>query len=374
MYNVHLQDLHQKLNASFGEFAGWNVPMIYTSTMEEHLAVRKSVGIFDISHMGRLKIIGKDSLNLLEKAFTKKIYKTKENFMSGPTLALNEYARVIDDEMWYKINDEEWLAVPNAATRERIINHFKYIIEKNKFNVEIKDLTFDYALLALQGPESQNIMDKLGASWTSSLKPLEFRLNEKIKDSNIFLISRSGWTGEDGFEIWASPKDAEKFYNNIIKEGVKPIGIAARDTLRIEMGFVLGGNEYGEDTLKYPCALSLKYGMGAIDWEKSGYIGEESLRSCRKEGLRWIRIGIEMKKSSARFIPRHGYRIIIDDIDVGWVTSGTYSPILEKGVGMGYIDTRYSITGEPITISDGKGRTGEAKISEFPLIKKKANA
>ncbi len=371
MNDIQLKYLHQGLNASFGEFAGWNVPMIYTSTIEEHITVRKAVGIFDISHMGRLKLTGKNSLDLLEKVFTKKISKTKEGFMSGPTLALNEYARVIDDEMWYKINDNEWLAVPNAASRERMISHLNMIAQENKFDVEIKDLTFDYVLLALQGPESQSIMDNLGVSWTSSLKPLEFRLNEKIKDVNVFLISRSGWTGEDGFEIWATPKEAEKLYSYFLNSGVKPIGIAARDTLRIEMGFVLGGNEYGEDPLKYPCALSLRYGMGAIDWEKKGFIGEESLRSCRKEGLRWIRIGIEMKKSSARFVPRHGYKILVDDIEVGYVTSGTYSPIIERGIGMGYIDTRYFMIGEPITISDGKGRSGEAKISEFPLIKKK---
>ncbi|PMP59809.1 MAG: glycine cleavage system protein T [Caldisphaera sp.] len=371
MNDIQLKELHQKINASFGEFAGWNVPMIYSSTIEEHKTVRNSVGVFDISHMGRLKISGKNSLDLLEIVFTKKLSSTKEGFMSGPTLSLNESARVIDDEMWYKINDNEWLAVPNASAREIMITHLSKIAIQNKYDVKIQDLTFDYVLLALQGPESKYVMEKLKASWALDLKPLEFRLNENLNNINIYLASRSGWTGEDGFEFWLTPNNAERLYKLLLDNGVKPIGIAARDTLRIEMGFVLGGNEYGQDPIKFPCALSLRYGMGAIDWNKTGYIGEPSLRACKKEGLRWIRIGLEMKKSNARYIPRHGYKMYEDDIEVGWVTSGTYSPILEKGIGMGYIDTRYAILGETITINDGRGRTGEAKIVDFPLIKRK---
>ena len=152
--------------------------------------------------------------------------------------------------------------------------------------------------------------------------------------------------------------------------GAKPVGIAARDTLRIEMGFVLGGHEYGEDPLRFPCALSLRYGMGAIDWKKTGYVGEEALRACRREGVRWIRVGFVMKKKSARFIPRQGYRILVDEIPVGWVTSGTYSPVLKRGIGMGYIDTRYAIMDEPVVIEAPNGRTGEAKLRDFPLIEK----
>jgi len=371
MKSTQLHDFHEALNASFGEFASWNVPMVYTSTMEEHLSVRNSVGIFDISHMGRLRISGKDSLDLLEKVFTKRISKTKEYSMSGPTLALNEYARVIDDEMWYKINDNEWLAVPNAATRERMIEHLNSVAKIHKFDVKVEDLTMEYVLLALQGPRSVDIMDALKASWASELKPLEFRLNETIANIEVYLISRSGWTGEDGYEFWLKPKEAETLYKKFLELGVKPIGIAARDTLRIEMGFVLGGNEYGEDPIKFPCALSLRYGMGSIDWSKSGFIGEGSLRAYRREGLRWIRVGLEMKKKYARFIPRNSYRIKVDGIDIGWITSGTYSPVRGRGVGMGYIDTRYAIFGESVTIEDHRGRSGEAKIVDFPLIKKR---
>ncbi len=369
---IQLARLHEELGADFGEFAGWRVPMVYSSTLEEHMAVRSSVGVFDISHMGRLRIQGPESLDLLERLYTKRIGKTREGFMSGPTLALNEYARVKDDEMFYRVSSDEWLVVPNAAVTESM---YRYLLEwRDRLglkDVVVEDLTKQYVLLALQGPESASIMEKLGEPGLASLRPLEFRLNVSVAGARAFLVSRSGWTGEDGFEIWAVSSEAERIYRAFLEAGVKPVGIAARDTLRIEMGFVLGGHEYGEDPRVYPCALSLRYGLGAIDWSKSGFVGEEMLRSCRREGVRWIRVGLVMKKKHARFIPREGYKLVVEDQTVGWVTSGTYSPVRKRGVGMGYIDVRYAIFGEPITIVSERGRSGEAKLSDSPLIEKK---
>ncbi len=353
-----------------GEFAGWSVPMMYTSTIEEHMVVRTNAGIFDISHMGRVMVKGPDSIELLEKLYTKRISKTKQYFMSGPTLALNEQARVKDDEMFYRISDEEWLFVPNAAVREHMVKYLRDMAEKYSYDVEIIDLTEKYAMLALQGPKAEEYMVKLMGEAASSMKTLEFALNVELGDAEAYLVSRSGWTGEDGYEIWATPGNAERIFKKFLELGVRPVGIAARDTLRIEMGFVLGGHEYGEDPVRYPCALSLRYGLGAIDWDKTGFVGESALRACRREGLRWIRVGFIMKKKYARFIPREGYKIMIDDIHVGWITSGTYSPVRKRGIAMGYIDTRYAIFGEPVTIIDPRGRQGIAKIQDFPLIKK----
>ncbi len=368
---IQLRQLHQELGASFGEFAGWEVPMSYTSTLEEHMAVRQSVGIFDISHMGRLRLTGPDADKLLEIAFTKRVSKTKEGFMSGPTLALNETARVIDDEMWYRVSKDEWLAVPNAAARERIKSHLSFLAGQAGLQARLEDLTETYVMLAIQGPKSVDVMKALGAPWATDLRPLEFRLNESLAGVTAFLVSRSGWTGEDGFEVWAEPSAAAKIHRAAVEAGARPVGIAARDTLRIEMGYVLGGNEYGEDPVKFPCAWSLRYGLGAIDWDKTGFYGEQALRACRREGVRWVRVGFEMKKSSARFIPRNGYRVLIDDIEIGWVTSGTFSPVLQRGIGQGYIDVRYAIFDEPVMIVDERGRRGEARIRDFPLIRRK---
>ncbi len=364
---VPLYDLHRELGASFGEFAGWEVPMVYTSTVEEHMAVRESVGVFDISHMGRVRLRGPDVLDLIERLFTKKLSKTKEGFMSGPTLALTPLARVIDDEMFYRVSDEEWLVVPNAAVADKMINYFRSKAGELGLKVEVEDLRGEYSLLAIQGPRVVEAVEKLGAGWAADLKPLEFRVNVEFGPARAYIVSRSGWTGEDGFELWLPHGEAAKLIRELLRVGVKPAGIAARDTLRIEMGFVLGGHEYGEDPLRFPCALSLRYGLGAIDWSKTGYVGEDALRACRREGVRWIRVGLVMKKKHARFIPRQGYPIIVADQVVGWVTSGTYSPVIGRGVGMGYIDTRYAVLGEPVEI-EARGRRYEAKLSDFPLI------
>ena len=357
----------EELGASTGEFAGWLVPMNYTSVLEEHMTVRTSVGVFDISHMGRLRVRGPDAVEVLERVFTKRVGKTKEHHMSGPTLALNVYARVRDDEMPYKVSDEEWLLVPNAAYTERMKEHLASTAARHGLKVEVEDLTLEYAMLAIQGPRSVEVMEKLGASWAADLKPLEFRLNERIAGVDVYLVSRSGWTGEDGFEVWARPGEAARLIKALLEAGAKPVGIAARDTLRIEMGFVLGGHEYGEDPVRFPCALSLRYGMGAIDWSKTGFEGEEALRACRREGVRWIRVGLIMKKKYARQIPREGTPIIVEGEKVGWVTSGTFSPVIRRGIGMGYVDVRYAIPEEPV-ILEIRGRQAEAKISEFPLI------
>jgi len=347
------------------------MPLKYTSIQEEHLNVRHNVGIFDVSHMGRLRLRGSHSLDLLQAVFTKDLSKTRDGFMSGPTLALNQWARVRDDEMPYRVSSDEWLLVPNAAYTEKMKKHLEETAKRMGLSdVVIEDLTSEYVMLAIQGPKAVNVMEAIGAPWASELKPLEFRLNAKLGEHEVFLVSRSGWTGEDGFEVWAKPSVAVKLYRSLMRAGAKPVGIVSRDTLRIEMGFVLGGNEYGEDPLKWPCALSLRYGMGAIDWSKKGYEGWEALHACRREGVRWIRIGLVMKKKHARMIPRHGYKILVEDQVVGWVTSGTYSPIRGRALGMGYIDVRYAILGEPVVVEDPRGRRGEAKLEDFPLIRK----
>ena len=247
----------EKLGAEPGRFGDWEVPMLYTSAIEEHMSVRTSAGFFDVSHMGRAILKGSDVLDLIQRIYTKDLSRVKDGWLSGPTLALNEYARVKDDEMLYKVSDEEWLLVTNALVREKMLSYIEEIASKHDYHVEIRDMTFDYSMIALQGPRSPQILEELGAGWAADMKILEFRMNEEI----------AGLT------------------EKLVEKGVKPAGIIARDTLRMEMGFVLGGHEYGEDPHKYPCALSLRYGLGAISWKKHGFIGEEALRAYRREGV-----------------------------------------------------------------------------------------
>lgn len=358
-----------KLGADPGFFGHWEVPMRFSNAFNEHITVRTSVAFFDVSHMGKLLLKGEDSLSFAQYVYTKDLSKVKTGFMSGPTLSLNELARVKDDEMLYKLADDEWLVVVNALARDKMIEYFKQIISAKNYKVEVKDFTDKYSIIALQGPESPNVMEVLGAKWASDLKPLEFRINEEINGFKFFLVSRSGWTGEDGFEIWGEHVEIRKLVEALLAKGVKPAGLIARDTLRIEMGFVLGDHEYGEDPLKYPCAVSLRYGMGAVTWSKCGFIGEVALRACRKEGIRWIRTGLIMKKDAGRIFPRHGNGIYVEDVQIGWVTSGCYSPMLNRGVAMAYIDTRYAMFGEEVEV-DIRGKRHHAKITDFPLIRR----
>lgn len=368
VYRTLLYDFHvEKLGASIGEFGGWEVPMLYKSAIEEHLIVRNDVGVFDVSHMGRIRLHGPDVIEFIQYIYTKDFRKVKENWMSGPTLALNQWARVKDDEMLYKISDEEWLVVANAPYREKMISYFKRVIEEKKFQVKVEDLTFDLAMIAIQGPRVEEVFEKIGAGEFNDLHTLEFRCDTEFAGVKIYLISRSGWTGEDGFEIWASPKNMVMVYEKLLKAGVKPVGIIARDTLRIEMGFVLGEHEYGEDPTKFPNAVSLRYGLGAIDWSKHGFVGEEALRTYRREGVKWVRVGLRFRKKDGRVVPRAGYKVFVDDIEVGWITSGTYSPYLKRGIAQAYIETPYAILGEPVEV-EIRGKRFEAKIVDFPLV------
>ncbi len=372
MPRIPLLDLHvEKLGAETGSFGEWIVPMRYTSSIEEHMAVRENVGVFDVSHMGRIRLSGPDVLDFIQYIYTKNLAKVKEYWMSGPTLALNHWARVKDDEMLYRISDEEWLVVVNALSRESMLSHYKKILEEKKYKVEIQDITYETSMIAVQGPNTARIMEEIGAGWLTDLKILEFRMNTEIAGIPVYLVSRSGWTGEDGFEIWGDHKSIWRLITLLVEKGAKPTGIIARDTLRMEMGYVLGGHEYGEDPVKYPCALSLRYGLGAIDWKKKGYIGEEALRACRREGVRWVRVGLKMSKKSARVIPREETMIYVEDQLVGWVTSGSFSPVLKRGIAQAYIDARYALFGEPVEL-EVRGKRHTAKIVDFPFIEPKS--
>ncbi|MEL9999832.1 MAG: glycine cleavage system aminomethyltransferase GcvT [Desulfurococcaceae archaeon] len=371
MPRIALLDFYvEKLGAELGLFGDWEVPMRFTNAIEEHLAVRTSVAFFDVSHMGRVLLRGPDVVPFIQYIYTKDLSKTKQSFMSGPTLALTGLARVRDDEMLYRVSDEEWLVVPNALAREKMLKYFNWIINEKNYKVEVVDMTDKYSMIAIQGPDSPGTLESLGARWTGDLKPLEFRLNEEIGNSKVFLVSRSGWTGEDGFEVWGEHGEIKKLVDALLARGVKPAGLIARDTLRVEMGFVLGEHEYGEDPLKYPCAISLRYGMGAISWEKRGFVGEEALRACRREGVRWIRIGLRMGKEAGRLFPRPGHGVYVDDVWIGWITSGCYSPVLNRGIAMAYVDTRYSVFGEEVSV-EIHGRRYPAKIVDFPFIDKR---
>ena len=346
MFNTPLLDIELKLNADIGEFAGWQMPMKYSSYQEEHMAVRSSAAFFDLSHMGRLKVIGK--IDEFDYLIAKNFKNSQNNKMIGPTAFLNDKAGFIDDVMTYKINDNEFLIVTNAINREKVLNWIK-----NNSSLDVEDLTFKYAMIAIQGRKVWDYIEKI------ELQPLEFRLNTKFLGEEVFLISRSGWTGEDGVEVWGPPEVITKIVQKLIAVGVKPAGLICRDSIRQEMGFVL----YGEDIDENTTPLEARYWVFSLDKQ---FIGKEGLVEQLKTGVDKIRIGLKLKKGE-RGIPRKENKIKIFEKEIGYVTSSTFSPYLNRVIGMGYIDSKYALFGYSVDV-EIRNKVVEAKIQDFPFI------
>ncbi len=358
-----LKELHKELGASFGEFAGWEAPMVYRSAVKEHLAVRENAAVFDVSHMGRLLIRGPDAYEFLQKMVPKELGKVKELSMSGPTALLNERAGFKDDVMLYRFSDEEWLMVCNAVNREKVKAWLAQWRDRLRVKVEILDKTFDLAMLALQGPRSAEYMERLGAqAEVLDLKMLQFHPQAEVAGEKTFLVSRSGWTGEDGFEIIAEPGAAGRIFKRLVELGVEPAGLAARDTIRLEVGFVLYGHDIDEETNP----LEARYWV--FTPSKTGYVGYEALREAMRRGVKRVRLALKMKKKE-KGIPREGHKLYIDDVEIGRVTSGNYSPVLKRGIGMVYVDASHALIGLEVEV-EIRGKRYRAKLDDFPLLKR----
>lgn len=346
MFVSPLHEIEEKLGANFGEFANWEMPMSYTSYIEEHIAVRSHAAFFDLSHMGRLRVSGNP--NEFEMLVTKEINKANIGNMIGPTAFLNDKGGFLDDVMVYKVQDNEWLIVTNAINREKIM---KWI--KANSNLDVEDLTFKYVMIAVQGREIENILGKI------ELKPLEFRLNDRFMNMDVYLISRSGWTGENGLEIWATTDVGKQIIQSLFNLGIKPAGLIARDSLRQEMGFLL----YGQDIDENITPIEARYWIFSLNKE---FIGRQSLIDDIKNGVNKIRIGFKMKKND-RMIPRHSSKIYSLENEIGYVTSSTFSPYLNRVIGMGYVNPKYFFLGYTLSV-DIRGKLYDIKIDEFPFI------
>ena len=360
------KNLHILLGARMGEFGGWETPISYTSVKDEHIAVRTKVGIFDLTHMGRILIKGEKASEFISKMVPKKIEKAIPGAMPGPTALLNEKAGIIDDIMPYKISENEWLLAVNAPNREKDISWLKkWRDELGYMNVVIEDYTFQYSLIALQGLEASKILDSLGASQLTQIKPLTFLQNTNIAGWNVWIASRSGWTGEDGFEFIADPKNTEGLFQAFVNAGAKACGLGARDSLRMEVGFVLAGEDIDENVTP----VDARYWL-VFDYDKTDCIGCQALRKALSEGAKKVRVGIRFKKKDRR-IPRRDYKIFVPgtDIVIGTVTSGAYSPLLDRGIGQAYVDPSHALFGMKVEV-EIRGKRAKAKIVDFPFISK----
>ncbi|MGB9630688.1 MAG: glycine cleavage system aminomethyltransferase GcvT [Candidatus Methanodesulfokora sp.] len=340
---------HVSLGATFMIFNGWEMPLKYTSSIDETLSVRNSVGIFDVSHMGRLFISGKDSLRFLQLICTNDV--DVEIGRGRYTLILNGKAGIMDDDTVFRLSEDRFFMVVNAGSRDKILSWLNKVKIEKGFNVEIKDETINTVMVAVQGPRSKELTEEL----IGKLDIKRYRIAELLFQDTPVLVSRSGYTGEDGYElIFRDVKKGITFFREILKGGAKPCGLGSRDILRLEAGMCLYGQDMDESITPKEAALE-----SVVSYEKE-FIGKESLLNRVPDK---IRVGI---KSKSKRSPRHGAKVIKNGEPVGYVTSGTYSPTINSGIGMAYVRPDLSSIGTTLQV-DVKGDLIEVVVSEMPF-------
>jgi len=358
-----LLDTLRKLGASEGVFAGVRVAMDFGNPLEEHVYTRKFCTVFDLSHMGRILVTGTSALEFLDKVIPKDLAKAKRGFMFGPTALLNDKAGFVDDVMLYYMDRDSWLIVCNAVNVSKVLDWLHSCATRLGFNdVSIENLTERLAMIAVQGPKSVELLSKVLGLDLAPLARMQFLQNVSIAGYKLYILSRSGWTGEDGFELIGEPEHLSKIFEELVKLGAKPAGLIARDSLRIEMGFCLYGNEIDEDTTP----IEARYWVFDAG-KKSDYIGKQALMEKLRRGAEKVRLGIRMKKS-VRLVPRKGYRVYVMDREVGYVTSGTYSPILNRCIAQAYINSSHALPGLEVNV-EIRGKLYPGKLVDFPFIK-----
>lgn len=357
-----LCSLHVRHGASMTEFAGWHMPLWYESIISEHLAVRNNVGLFDVSHMGRLLVRGVNAEKTIDYLVTNNV-KALQIGGAQYTPICNDSGGIRDDVIVYKIGQDEFLIVTNAINRLKI---YSWINEHLESNVEIDDLTFNILMLSLQGPKSVNVLMDLGYLNVKNLQRFSFTV-DRFNDSKL-LIAYTGYTGERGYELmlWlprgGEQKLSEEFTSRLVsagaRYGLKLCGLGARDTLRLEAGMVLYGNDIDEAITPIEAKLSF-----TVKLDKGDFIGRKVLEEQRRKGVGRVRVGFICE---GRQIPRKNYRIYYEGVEVGSVTSGSYSPILQKGIGMGYISPSLDKPGLSISIPM-RIHTATAVIAKWPF-------
>jgi aminomethyltransferase len=353
-----LTQVHIALGAKMVEFAGYNMPVSYTGIQDEHHAVRNSVGVFDVSHMGEFMVRGKEALALIQYVTSNDAAKLTDGKAQYSCLP-NDKGGIVDDLLVYKIADENYLLVVNASNIEKDWN---WITQHNSFDAQLEDVSSQTSLLAIQGPKAQITLQKLTDINLSDIPYYSFAIGNFASEENI-IISNTGYTGSGGFELYIPNASAEKIWNAIMQAGsefgIKPIGLGARDTLRLEKGFCLYGNDINDET------SPLEAGLGWITKFSKNFINKAALEKQKHEGVAQKLVGFEMIE---RGIPRHNY--IVKDASgnvIGKVTSGTQSPTLNKAIGMAYINTAQTNLGNEVFI-DIRNTLVKAVVVKLPFL------
>jgi len=357
--DTSLTDLHISLGAKMVPFAGFNMPVQYAGINVEHETVRNAVGVFDVSHMGEFLVKGEKALDLIQKVSSNdasKLFNGKIQYTYFP----NETGGIVDDLLIYRIDEKTYLLVVNASN---IKKDWDWISKFNTEGVELIDISDKTSLLAVQGPRATKVLQKLTDIDLSSMDYYTFKKGVFAGVDNV-LISSTGYTGAGGFEIYFDNAHAKTIWNAIFEAGkefgIAPIGLGARDTLRLEMGFCLYGNDIDDTT------SPLEAGLGWVTKFTKNFVNSENLKKQKEEGIASKLVGFEMLD---RGIPRHGYELQDSTgATIGRVTSGTQSPSLNKSVGLGYVKTEFSKEGTEIFVNI-RNKAIKAIIVKPPFIK-----
>ncbi|RZK49941.1 MAG: glycine cleavage system aminomethyltransferase GcvT [Pedobacter sp.] len=360
MKNTALTEKHIALGAKMVPFAGYNMPVQYEGINVEHATVRQAVGVFDVSHMGEFILKGENALNLIQRVSSNdasKLYDGKIQYACLP----NEEGGIVDDLLVYRIDEKTFMLVVNASNIEKDWN---WIQKYNTDNVEMHNISDKTSLLAIQGPKAAEALQSLTDMDLASMEYYTFKKGVFAGVENV-LVSATGYTGAGGFEIYFENQYAEKIWDAVFQAGagysIKPIGLGARDTLRLEMGFCLYGNDIDDNT------SPIEAGLGWITKFTKKFVNSESLLAQKERGVPQKLVGFEMIE---RGIPRHDYPIVDEaGTVIGRVTSGTQSPSLQKAIGMGYISNTYTKEGSEIYI-EIRNQKIKAKVVKFPFYKK----
>jgi aminomethyltransferase len=360
MVNTTLTGQHIKLGAKMVPFAGFNMPVEYSGVIKEHMAVRDAAGIFDVSHMGEFWVKGDGALNLLQKITTNDVSKLDEGQAQYSCLP-NGKGGIVDDLIVYKYNNKKYLVVVNASNIEKDWNWFS---KHNTFGAELENASEKTSLIALQGPKAKQILQQLTSFDLNKLSSFTFATTQ-VAGAKEVIVSATGYTGAGGFELYCYNEDAELLWEAIMKVGTPmgllPAGLAARDTLRLEMGYSLYGNDIDDTTSPIEAGLGwiVKFADG------KNFIDRELMENQKKNGVSRKLIGLELLE---RGIPRHEYEVVDEtDSKIGFITSGTMSPILQKGIGMAYVDQKFSKVGTRVFVKV-RNKNLEAVVTPFPFI------
>jgi aminomethyltransferase len=355
---IPLNDVHVQLGGKMVPFAGYNMPVRYSSDIEEHMTVRNGVGVFDVSHMGEFTIKGPNALDLIQRVTSNDASRLEDGQAQYSCLP-NENGGIVDDLIVYKIRDNDYLVVVNASNIDK---DWKWFSRFNTKGAEMRNISDDICLFAVQGPRAKEVVKKLTSADLDAIKYYHFAPGQFAGVDNV-IISNTGYTGAGGFELYVPKEDARKVWDALFESGrafgIKPIGLGARDTLRLEMGFCLYGNDIDDTT------SPLEAGLGWITKFTKEFTNSANLKKQKEEGVKRKLVGFRMIDKG---IPRHDYPIKDASGNViGKVTSGTISPVLGVGIGLGYVSTSFSAPGSEIFI-DVRNKSLKATVQKTPLI------